>query len=130
MGTSESWASSESILCHERRNAFRNTTYNGPSTPRCLTTTRTTTPAITVADSARCDEKKYRITADPLKPVHPVKRILTAHSFRSGAEHRAVLNDERIEWLRRCASDLPDDVGLRVELAALMSLCDTPQMLD
>src|SRR3981081_4005117 len=50
--------------------------------------------------------------------------------FRSAAERRAVFGDERVGGLRGRASDLPDDAGLDVEVASLVSLCHAREILD
>ena len=46
------------------------------------------------------------------------------------AKRRAVLGDERLERFRGHSPDFLNDVGLRVELAALVSLRHAGEMLD
>jgi len=51
-------------------------------------------------------------------------------SHQSRAKHPPVLGDKRLERLRGRSPDLLNDVGLRVELAALVGLRHTGEMLD
>jgi hypothetical protein len=50
--------------------------------------------------------------------------------FRSTPERRAVFGDERVRGLQGRPSDFPNDVGLHVEVAALVSLRDAREILD